>query len=150
MHPMQKRALAGALATGLTLGAQSAIAQEDVTELKKQLDELDQKIRVLQRLQEIDKEAAAAKAKETPSVGAGKEGFYIRSGDNAYSIRLGGNIQLDTRWYPDKTTPIGGTTDQFLLRKVRPVIERYVATSSSIPTMASPSSVSSPALPRRW
>ena len=123
MHPIQKRALAGALATGLVFGAQSARAEEDVTQIKQQLDELDQKIRVLQRLQEIEKEAAAAKAKETPTVAAGKEGFYIRSGDNAYSIRIGGNIQFDTRWYPDKTTPIGGTTDQFLMRKVRPVLE---------------------------
>jgi phosphate-selective porin OprO/OprP len=123
MHPMQKRALAGALATGLILGAQSATAQEDVTDIKKQLDDLDQKIRVLQRLQEIDKEAAAAKTKESPTVSAGRDGFYIRSGDNAYSLRLGGNIQFDTRWYPEKTTPIGGTTDQFIMRKVRPVIE---------------------------
>lgn len=123
MHPLQKRALAGALATGLVLGAQSAWAEEDVKELKRQVDELDQKIRVLQRLQEIDKEAAAARTRETPTVSAGKEGFYIRSGDNAYSLRLGGNVQFDTRWYPDKTTPVGGTTDQFLMRKVRPVLE---------------------------
>ncbi|HEX7811940.1 MAG TPA: porin, partial [Burkholderiales bacterium] len=95
----------------------------EVDQIKHQLDDLDQKIRVLQRLQEIDKEAAAAKSKETASVSAGKEGFIIRSGDNAYSIRIGGNIQLDSRWYPDKTTPIGGTTDQFILRKVRPIIE---------------------------
>jgi phosphate-selective porin OprO/OprP len=123
MHPIKKRALAGAVATGLVLGAQSARAEEDVNQIRQQLDELDQKIRVLQRLQEIEKEAAVAKAKETPNVSAGKEGFYIRSGDNAYSIRIGGNIQFDTRWYPDKTTPIGGTTDQFLMRKVRPVLE---------------------------
>ncbi len=45
-------------------------------------------------------------------------------------MRLGGNIQLDSRWYPDKTTPIGGTTDQFILRKVRPVIEGCSTTRS--------------------
>jgi phosphate-selective porin OprO/OprP len=123
MKPIRLLAGATALAATFSVTAPVARAQEDVTEIKKQLDELDQKIRVLQRLQEIDKEAATAKAKETATVSAGREGFYIRSGDNAYSIRLGGNIQLDTRWYPDKTTPIGGTTDQFLLRKVRPVIE---------------------------
>lgn len=123
MKPIRLLAGATALAATLSVMAPVARAQEDVTDIKKQLDELDQKIRVLQRLQEIDKEAAAAKAKETATVSAGREGFFIRSGDNAYSIRLGGNIQLDSRWYPDKTTPIGGTTDQFLLRKVRPVIE---------------------------
>jgi phosphate-selective porin OprO/OprP len=123
MFPFRKRTLAGAIAAGFIATSTSAAAQEDVNQIKQQLDELDQKIRVLQRLQEIDKEAAAAKAKESATVGAGKEGFYIRSGDNAYSIRIGGNIQLDSRWYPDKTTSIGGTTDQFTLRKVRPVLE---------------------------
>jgi phosphate-selective porin OprO/OprP len=123
MRPIRLLARALALAATFSVTAPVAWAQEDVTDIKKQLDELDQKIRVLQRLQEIDKEAASAKAKETPTVGAGREGFYIRSGDNAYSLRLGGNIQLDSRWYPDKTTPIGGTTDQFILRKVRPVLE---------------------------
>lgn len=124
MNPFRLRTMAGALAAALLAISPFAVAaEEDVTEIKQQLDELDQKIRVLQRLQEIDREAAAAKSKETAYVGAGKEGFFIRSGDNAYSIRLGGNIQLDSRWYQDKTTPIGGTTDQFILRKVRPVIE---------------------------
>lgn len=123
MHPFRLRTVAGTLAATFILTSSFARAEDDVTQIKQQLDELDQKIRVLQRLQEIDKEAAAAKSKETASVSAGKEGFFIRSGDNAYSIRLGGNIQLDSRWYPDKTTPIGGTTDQFILRKVRPVIE---------------------------
>lgn len=123
MHPFRLRTMAGALAAIFIVTSNFAVAQEDVTQIKQQLDELDQKIRVLQRLQEIDKEAAAAKSKETAYVSAGKEGFFIRSGDNAYSLRLGGNIQLDSRWYPDKTTPIGGTTDQFILRKVRPVIE---------------------------
>jgi phosphate-selective porin OprO/OprP len=123
MFPFRKRTLAGAIAAGFIAASTSAAAQEDVNQIKQQLDELDQKIRVLQRLQEIDKEAAAAKAKESASVSAGKEGFFIRSGDNAYSIRIGGNIQLDSRWYPDKTAALGGTTDQFTLRKVRPVLE---------------------------
>ena len=123
MHPFRLRTVAGALAATFILASSFAQAQEDVDQIKRQLDELDQKIRVLQRLQEIDKEAAAARSKETASVSAGKEGFFIRSADNAYSLRLGGNIQLDSRWYQDKTDPLGGTTDQFILRKVRPVIE---------------------------
>ena len=122
MVRFHKHALAGAFAAGFMIST-PAVAEEDVTQIRQQLDELDQKIRVLQRLQEIDREAAAAKSRESASVSAGKEGFFIRSGDNAYSIRLGGNIQFDSRWYLDKEAPVGGTTDQFTMRKVRPVLE---------------------------
>ena len=123
MNPLRLRTVAGALAASFMVTSPFAIAQEDVSQIKQQLDELDQKIRVLQRLQEIDKEAAAAKVKETSTVSASKEGFFIKSADNAYSLRIGGNIQLDSRWYFDKSSPPGGTSDTFILRKVRPVLE---------------------------
>jgi phosphate-selective porin OprO/OprP len=123
MNPYRLRTLAGALAASFMVTSPFAAAEDDVSQIKQQLDELDQKIRVLQRLQELDKEAATAKAKETASVSAGKEGFFIKSGDNAYSLRLGGNIQFDSRWYFDKGSPVGGPSDTFIMRKVRPVLE---------------------------
>jgi len=123
MNPLRLRTVAGALAASVIVTSPYAFAQDDVSQIKQQLDELDQKIRVLQRLQELDKETAAAKAKETSTVSAGKEGFFIKSADNAYVLRIGGNIQLDSRWYFDKTSPVGGTSDTFILRKVRPVLE---------------------------
>src|ERR1700682_3506950 len=102
MHPIRTRILAGTLAAGAFLVSSIAIAEEDISPLKQQLDELDQKIRVLQRQQELDKEAAIARAKETPNVTAGKDGFYIKSGDGAFSLRLGAVVQADTRWYVDQ------------------------------------------------
>jgi len=123
MNPLRLRTVAGALAASFIMTSSYALAEDDVSQIKQQLDELDQKIRVLQRLQEIDKETAAAKSKETATVSAGKEGFFIKSGDNAYSLRLGGNIQVDSRWYFDKASTVGGTSDTFILRKVRPVLE---------------------------
>src|SRR5258706_7033638 len=103
MHPIQTRILAGALVAGAVLVSSIAVAEEDISQLKQQLDELDQKIRVLQRVQEQDKEAAIARAKETPSVSAGKDGFYIKSGDGAFSLRLGAVVQADTRWNLDQS-----------------------------------------------
>jgi len=123
MNPLRLRTVAGALAASFMVASPFATAQDDVSQIKQQLDELDQKIRVLQRLEELDKEAAAAKAKETSTVSASKEGFFIKSADNAYVLRIGGNIQLDSRWYFDKSSPPGGTSDTFILRKVRPVLE---------------------------
>jgi phosphate-selective porin OprO/OprP len=123
MYPIRSRVLAAALAAGAVLASSSVFADDDISQLKEQLEKLDQKIRVLERQKELDKEAAVTKAKETPTVSTGKDGFWLRSPDNAYQIRIGGIIQLDSHWYPDKTAPIGGTSDSFLLRKVRPVLE---------------------------
>ena len=122
MVSIRTRILAGAFAAGAALVSTFAVADDDVSQLKEQLNELDQKIRVLQRQQELDKEAAAARAKETPKVSTGKDGFWLRSADNDYQIRIGGVIQADSRWYPDKTTPTSAT-DSFVMRKVRPVLE---------------------------
>jgi phosphate-selective porin OprO/OprP len=122
MYPIRTRILAGAFAVGAALVSSFAVADDDVSQLKEQLNELDQKIRVLQRQQELDKEEAAARAKEMPTVSSGKDGFWLRSADNAYQIRIGGIIQADSRWYPDKTAPTS-TTDSFVMRKVRPVLE---------------------------
>lgn len=123
MQSFRQRIVAIALATGLVAPPFFAAAEDDVSQLKQQLDELDQKIRVLQRQQELDREAAAARTRETPTISSGKDGFWLRSADKAYQIRIGGIIQFDSHWYPDKTAPIGGTSDTFVMRKVRPVLE---------------------------
>ena len=123
MNSLRLRTMAGALAASFIMISPYALAEDDVSQLKQQIDELDQKIRVLQRQRELDKEAAVERQKETPTVSSGKDGFWLRSADNAYQIRIGGIIQVDSHWYPDKTAPIGGTADTFAMRKVRPVLE---------------------------
>jgi phosphate-selective porin OprO/OprP len=122
MHPIRTRIFVGALAASAVLVSATGKADDDISQLKEQLNELDQKIRILQRQQELDKEAAAEKVKETPTVSTGKDGFWLRSADNDYQIRIGGVIQADARVYPDKTTPTSAT-DSFVMRKVRPVLE---------------------------
>ena len=89
------------------------------------LEELDQKIRVLDRKIEIDKEAAAEKAKTTGGVTADKSGFAIKSADGAYRLRIGGYAQLDNRLFLDEKQR--STVDTFILRRVRPILEGTVA-----------------------
>jgi phosphate-selective porin OprO/OprP len=122
MVSLRKGIRIGAIAGTFAI-AGPASADGEIDRLKEQLQELDQRIRILQRQQEIDKEAEAARARETPTVSTGKDGFWLRSADKAYQIRIGGIIQFDSHWYPDKTAPIGGTADTFAMRKVRPVLE---------------------------
>ena len=86
-----------------------------------ELDELDQRIRVLGRQIEIDKEAAAEKAKTTPVVVASPEGFQLKSADGNFQLKLRGYVQSDGRFYPGDHGPL--VADEFLLRRVRPLLE---------------------------
>ncbi len=89
------------------------------------LEELDQKVRVLERKWEIEQETAAAKVKETPFITAGKDGFSIRSAGGGYQLKLNGYVQTDGRFFfnDDLQRP----SDTFLIRRARPNIEGIVA-----------------------
>lgn len=95
-------------------------AQEPQT-LEERIDELDQKIRVLDRKTEIEKEQAAEKAKTAGTATAGKDGFSLRSADGNFQLRLRGYVQADGRFFLDDEERPG--TDTFLLRRVRPIFE---------------------------
>ena len=65
------------------------------------VEALDQKVRILERRMELDQEATAAKAKEAPILGAGKDGFSLKSADGNFQLRLRGYVQADGRFYAD-------------------------------------------------
>lgn len=100
-------------------------AADAVKALKQQIEQLDQKVRILERKGELDKEASTEKAKTAASVSAGASGFSIRSADTNFVLKLRGYIQADARFYADDHS--GGTAnDTFLLRRVRPIFEGTV------------------------
>jgi phosphate-selective porin OprO/OprP len=124
MRLLNLKAVAGALAAGVVVTA--TLADDDVSQLKQQVEELDQKIRVLQRQQELDKEAAAEKTKQSASVTAGPDGFGIRSADDAFVLKLHGDLQVDSRSYQGtrlSSPPGTQTPDSLLLRRARPIVE---------------------------
>ena len=84
--------------------------------------ELDQKIRIAERNNELAAEAAAARAKEAPRLTAGPSGFGLSSADTNYVLRLRGLVQLDTRSFLHDN-PLSEGNDTFLLRRVRPIVE---------------------------
>jgi len=88
------------------------------------LDELDQRLRILERKGEIADEQAADKAKAAPAVTAGRDGFSFRSADGAFQIKLRGLIHFDGRFFADDTERPG--VDTFVLRRVRPILEGTV------------------------
>jgi phosphate-selective porin OprO/OprP len=75
--------------------------------------------------------AAARLWAQTPAAGkpataaAGAEGFVIQSEGGDYSLALRGYAQLDGRFYAGDDA--GVATDQFLLRRVRPILQGTVA-----------------------
>ncbi|MGH8563656.1 MAG: OprO/OprP family phosphate-selective porin [Gammaproteobacteria bacterium] len=92
--------------------------------VQRHLDELERKVRILERQQEVSEEVHTAdKAKQTATVSAGADGFALKSTDGAFQLKLRGLLHADARWFFDSDNPTG---DTFTLRRVRPYIEGTV------------------------
>lgn len=89
--------------------------------LKQRVDDIDQQVRIVGRKQEIEQEAAAARAKDGPQAVAGRDGFGVRTADNQFAFRLRGYLQADARVYDDEAQT--AAPDTFTLRRVRPIFE---------------------------
>lgn len=92
------------------------LADADESETQR-LDALDQKVRVLERKLELADEAAQAKAKDAPTVTAGKEGFSLASADKSFQLKIRGYSQFDGRLYLGDSAVTAN--DTFLLRRAR-------------------------------
>lgn len=91
---------------------------------EERIEALDQKVRILERRSELDQENAAAKTKDAPVVGAGQDGFFLRSADGNFQLRVRGYLQADGRFLADDQKRLG--TDTLLLRRVRAIFEGTV------------------------
>ncbi len=99
-------------------GLHAQAGSDEVSQLREQIRQLDQKLRVLERKQEIKDETAAA-APKPPVISAADGRVEIASADGANSLRLRGLVQGDYRWYDSANDP----ADTFLLRRARLVFE---------------------------
>jgi phosphate-selective porin OprO/OprP len=114
--------VAGSLAAAQRLRAQET--NDPISELKQQIQELDQKVRVLERQKELDSEAADAKAKDAPKLVVGDKGLSASSGDSNFVFQLHGLIQADNRTFFHDLDNHGKSiegNDGFLLRRARPI-----------------------------
>src|SRR5437660_1531419 len=92
--------------------------------LKQHIEQLDQKVRILERNRELEKETADTKPKDAPKISIGEKGFSFGSADGNFAINLKGVLQFDSRtFFRD-----GGSkgNDGFLLRRARPIISGTV------------------------
>ncbi len=81
-------------------------------------------MRILERKLEIADEDAAVKAKATPVVTAGKDGFALASPDKTYQLKLRGYAQGDGRFFIDDRA--GKAVDTFLVRRARVILDGAV------------------------
>jgi phosphate-selective porin OprO/OprP len=100
----------------------------DIAALKAQIQELDQKVRILERNRELDQESATNNAKEVPQITVGANGFSFvnfsgTTGTN-FAVGLHGVLQMDTRTFGNDDHVPGSSG--FLLRRARPILSGTV------------------------
>ena len=98
--------------------------QPTMEELLQRLDAQEQAIKVLERKLELKEETDAAAVKSNAQVKASEKGFSIQSADNSNNIKLRGVLHVDGRALLSDDDTI--VDDQFLLRRVRPIVEGTV------------------------
>ena len=93
--------------------------------LEERVDELDQQVRILQRLRELAAESLVTAAKDRQSATANaKDGFSLKSADGKYTLKIRGYAQADGRFYPSDDDKVIGNS--FFLRRARPILEASV------------------------
>lgn len=110
--------LAGAAAVTLPAHAGD---QEEIQRLKSLIEELDQRIRVLDRKQELSAEAAKEKEKSAPIVNVGDKGFGLKSADGQFEYKLKATLHMDYRHFEGNAYP--NAIDGFVARRIRPNFE---------------------------
>jgi phosphate-selective porin OprO/OprP len=123
MNQIRNTGVAIVLATAVGWSVSEAQSQEpDVKELLKRIEELEQKVKVLDLKRELDGEAAAEKAKATPTVSLGAGGFSVTTANSNFTFKVRGYVQTDGRFYASDSVDTA-INDSFLIRRARPIFE---------------------------
>ena len=114
-----------------------AADSKELEDLRSQIEELKQAVKVLDRKGEIAVEDAVAAKKKDAVVKASEKGFSIESADGKNTVKFNGIIQADYRYYNEGYKDVRGrdnvgtynsegfsdSNDSALLRRVRPTIQ---------------------------
>lgn len=108
--------------SGSRLAAQNAATPIDANALLQRIEELEQRVKVLDRNRELGEEAATERAKAASTVSIGAGGLQVQSADTNFVLRVRGGLQVDGRFFTGEAV----ANDTFLLRRVRPILEGTV------------------------
>lgn len=120
-RPLSRLLIASAIAAAFPVYANDV---REIEKLKAQIEELDQKLKILGRKQELVNEDVAAKQKAAPTVTASDRGFGFKSQDGQFEYRLRGIIHTDYREFGGDAFPTA--VDGFVARRIRPTFEGTV------------------------
>ncbi len=141
------------LLAALGLRAEDTNTVELIQRLEKRIEELEQKVKALERdrpgagqstnapaqqrpeaVEQMPKglegtqpawpAAVEGSASRTPKITAGDQGFSLASPDGEFTLQLKGVLQVDSRTFFNDAGIVGN--DGFLLRRARPVLEGTV------------------------
>jgi phosphate-selective porin OprO/OprP len=114
-----------AVAAALLFAAKSGAAEppDDANPDRERLEQVEKKVQLLERQLEVEQEESAQKATRTATAGAGPDGFFLKSPDGKFVIKLRGYTQFDSRWF---TQGEDAGDDSFAFRRVRPFVEGTV------------------------
>ncbi len=101
----------------------------EIQALRAQIEQLDAKLRILERKNEIKEEAAATAASTTPKITINDKGFTLASADGANSVKIRGLVQLDSRLFFNDGG--GVVNNAFILRRARLISEGVFAKNYS-------------------
>ncbi len=102
-----------------------SVGDTSTPSLEDRVNELDQQVRILQRLRELAAESLATAAKDRQSATANaKDGFSLKSADGKYTLKIRGYAHADGRFFPSDEAK--AVPNSFFLRRARPIIEASV------------------------
>ena len=87
---------------------------------KQRVEDLEQRLLILERKLEIQTEEAAAKAKDAPVVTASDKGFSLKNAKGDVEIKFSGLAQIDGRYFVGDD---GAFRDGFIARRLRPTLQ---------------------------
>jgi phosphate-selective porin OprO and OprP len=128
---LRLKKLASVLIAGGVISLPITASANDISELEELrglVQELSQKVKVLERKGEIGEEDSIAAKKSTPVVKASENGFGFESADGKNVIKLRGLLQVDNRNYSDVNGlgSDGKNISGFDFRRIRPTLEGTV------------------------
>lgn len=113
--------IAASLVLAVIITARIGWAQETMPDDSTDLNDLDQRLKILERRWELFQEETTKKDEGAPVVIAGKEGFGLKSPDGSFQLKLRGIVQADFRSFQGDSSL--RYVDGFQIRRARPIIE---------------------------
>jgi phosphate-selective porin OprO/OprP len=119
LHPKAQALRAGALAAVLSVVAAPALHAQSNDSLQRQIEALDQKIRIIERQAENAQAEAKAAAAKTPKVNAAPGNLGFTSADGAFGIRFSGFNQISGRVFTSEPAAPENQAHTLGLRRVQ-------------------------------